>query len=818
MRILIVKLSSLGDVVHTMPAVQDIRRAFPNAQIDWVVERGFAPLVRRCEGVGRVIECNLRRWRKSPLAAQTWAEWRAFKKELQAESYDAVIDLQGLAKSALVAWLARLAPGGQRYAMANQTEGSGYEAPTRWVADVALALPPHIHAVQRGRLLCAMALNYDLPDTESHGLLATSTRVQEATENAASKQNSTDNPANLPCVALVHGTSRADKQWPLDHWVALGARLQAAGYALALLHGTADEQQRSEALAAQLPGAVVWPRLGLDALTDALASCAGVIGVDSGLSHIAVALDLPHVQLYNFDTAWRTGPQSRSRQCSVFAHPAPSVDAVWQAWLGVNQVPVSSFPRRRESSPVEPLDSRLRGNDGNCGNGNWNLTPIKFLYACLMWLLQPLVRRKLRQRGAQEPGYLVAVEERFGHFEEAPCPPDGNTVWVHAVSLGETRAAAVLVARLRAQLPAMRLLLTHGTATGRAEGAALLKAGDIQAWQPWDTPAAVQRFLTHFKPHIGILMETEVWPNLAAGCAQRGVPLVLANARLSDKSLRQAQRLAWLSRPAYRSLAAVWAQTPADAARLSALGAKVQGVFGNLKFDATPNAGQLAQGRAGRQRSDKPVVMFASSREGEETQLLQLLAAIANSEKASTSLAIASPSSSVQWLIVPRHPQRFDAVAALIVQHGFTVSRRSTWGESAPASNDNAAATIWLGDSLGEMALYYGLSDAALLGGSFEPLGGQNLIEAAACACPVFMGPHTFNFREASELAEAAGAAVRHDAMAESVAAVTALVLDPTRQTSMSQAASGFAQAHRGATDKTVAAVLRLLQQRVNAL
>ena len=318
MKVLIVKLSSLGDVVHAMPAVQDIRRALPDAQIDWVVERGFAPLVRRCAGVHRVIECELRRWRKAPLSAQTRREWRAFKTELQREAYDAVIDLQGLTKSALVAWLARLAPGGQRYALANQTDGSGYEAPTRWVADVALRVEPHSHAVQRGRELCARALGYAVPAQESFGLQAQATSA-----------------SGRPCVALVHGTSRADKQWPHEHWLELARRLDAAGFDVALPHGTPAEQQRSEAMARAMAHAVVWPRLGLDALTDALAGCTGVIGVDSGLSHIAVALDLPHVQLYNFDTAWRTGPQNRRRQRSVFAHPAPTVDAVWQAWLAV---------------------------------------------------------------------------------------------------------------------------------------------------------------------------------------------------------------------------------------------------------------------------------------------------------------------------------------------------------------------------------------------------------------------------------------------------------------------------------------------------
>ena len=327
LKILIVKLSSLGDVVHAMPAVQDIRRALPQAQIDWVVEKGFAPLVQRCEGVRRVIPCELRRWRKAPFAATTRAQWRAFKAELQAETYDAVIDLQGLSKSALVAWLARLTPGGQRYALANRTEGSGYEALTRWVADVAVRIEAHVHAVQRSRLLCARALAYELSTDEIYGL-----RPQYAHERVAVGMI-----AVRPVVALVHGTSRADKQWPVGHWVALAQRLDAEGYDVALLHGTDEEERRSHGMAQQMPNAVIWPRLALDALTDALAGSAGVIGVDSGLSHIAVALDLPHVQLYNFDTAWRTGPMNRARQRSVYAQPVPAVDAVWTTWRDVTE-------------------------------------------------------------------------------------------------------------------------------------------------------------------------------------------------------------------------------------------------------------------------------------------------------------------------------------------------------------------------------------------------------------------------------------------------------------------------------------------------
>lgn len=330
MKILIVKLSSLGDVVHAMPAVQDIRRALPQAQIDWVVEKSFAPLVQRCAGVHRVISCELRRWRKAPFAATTRTEWKAFKTELQAEAYDAVIDLQGLSKSALVAWLARLAPAGRRYALANQTEGSGYEAPTRWVAHQAIRMVPHIHALQRSRELCARALGYALPAHETFGL-----QPHQEFSAIAPERIALGVLTARPCVALVHGTSRVDKQWPQAHWLELARRLDETGFDVALLHGTDEEQRRSEAMAREMPHAVVWPRLALDALTDALAGCVGVIGVDSGLSHIAVALDLLHVQIYNFDTAWRTGPVGRSRQCSVYAQPTPAVDAVWLAWQQV---------------------------------------------------------------------------------------------------------------------------------------------------------------------------------------------------------------------------------------------------------------------------------------------------------------------------------------------------------------------------------------------------------------------------------------------------------------------------------------------------
>ena len=439
---------------------------------------------------------------------------------------------------------------------------------------------------------------------------------------------------------------------------------------------------------------------------------------------------------------------------------------------------------------------------------------IRKLYSLLMWAAQPFLRRKLIRRGQAEPGYLEAVDERFGFYTQAP-EVRSELVWVHAVSLGETRTAGILLKALRERLPALRILLTHGTATGRVEGVSLLREGDVQVWQPWDSEAAVARFFAHFQPRLGILLETEVWPNSVACAQARGVPLALVNARLSDKSLQQALRMAPLSRPAYAALAAVYAQTQDDARRLRSLGATVQHVFGNLKFDAAPDAAQYAQGKQWRLALARPVLMLASSREGEEESFLEKISAPALSAQAQDATKTVADADSAetsvvavfQILIVPRHPQRFDEVGALVEKRGLSVSRRSNWNGGPPA-----AADVWLGDSLGEMALYYAMSDVALLGGSFAPLGGQNLIEAAACGCPVVMGPHTFNFAEVAELAEAAGAARRVLDMADAVRIAKALMTRPTAQHAAAAASRQFAAQYRGATANTAQALALLLK------
>ncbi len=328
MRVLIVKLSSLGDVLHAMPVVHDIRRAHPGAQVDWVVEPAFAPLLRRVDGIGAVIECPLRRWTRAWWQPAVWAEWRAFRTRLRQTRYDAVLDLQGLTKSVLIARLAH----GPSHGLANRTEGSSFEAPARWWVDHAIAVEPRIHALDRSRVLVAKALEHHADGPPNFGVGPPGV----APTDAASAPG-----GGAPTLVFVHGSSRDDKLWPEAAWVALGRRALAQGWRIALPHAGAVELERAQRIVAALgDAATVWPALPLDALVDRLGATHGVVGVDSGLSHIAVALDLPHVQLYNFPTAWRTGPQAahgHRHQVSVEAQPTPSVDAVWAAWVQVRE-------------------------------------------------------------------------------------------------------------------------------------------------------------------------------------------------------------------------------------------------------------------------------------------------------------------------------------------------------------------------------------------------------------------------------------------------------------------------------------------------
>lgn len=398
------------------------------------------------------------------------------------------------------------------------------------------------------------------------------------------------------------------------------------------------------------------------------------------------------------------------------------------------------------------------------------------LYTALLRIALPLILLRLWWRGRREPRYREAVSERFGRYR---VPAGDDLVWIHAVSVGEARAAAPLVRALAGHA----ILVTCTTAAGREMLEQLYGDSISAAYLPYDYPGAVERFLAHFRPRLAILMETEVWPNLLAACQRRQVPVVLANARMSARSAHGYARWSALTRPAFASLAAVCAQSAADAERLRSLGAARVEVTGNLKFDVHPDASQVAAGQAWRARLRRPVVLLASTREGEEKLLL----------------AEALPPG-VLLLVVPRHPQRFDEVAAL------ADSRRTR--QALPSAEER----VHLGDTMGEMAFYYGACDVAVIGGAFAPLGGQNLIEALACGAPAVLGPHMFNFAEASRLAVEAGAAIEQPDARSAMRAAFALLADQERRQKMSSAGRKLCEAHRGATAYHLAVINRLLK------
>jgi 3-deoxy-D-manno-octulosonic-acid transferase len=410
----------------------------------------------------------------------------------------------------------------------------------------------------------------------------------------------------------------------------------------------------------------------------------------------------------------------------------------------------------------------------------------RFAYSLLLYLITPLIWLRLLWRGRKQPEYLQNLGERYGFYGQAAAP---RLIWVHAVSVGETRAAQPLIDGLLTRWPDHRILLTGMTPTGRAAGREVYGERVIQAYLPYDYPGAVSRFFRHFRPAFGVLMETEIWPNLLRGARQAGVPVVLANARLSVRSAKGYGRFRGLVGPAFASLSGVAAQTAGDAERLAGLGAPAVEVCGNLKFDVRPPADKIALGRQWRQViGGRPVWLAASTREGEEVLVLEAW------------LRVAIPGALL--VLVPRHPQRFDEVAALLQQQGVRAVRRSL-------AMPDSATEVWLGDSMGEMAAYFCLADLAFVGGSLLPLGGQNLIEAAACGCPVLVGPHTFNFLQATDDAIAAGAARRVENAEELGAGVDALLRDAGRLAAMRAAAGEFARAHQGAAERMLGLIER---------
>jgi 3-deoxy-D-manno-octulosonic-acid transferase len=365
------------------------------------------------------------------------------------------------------------------------------------------------------------------------------------------------------------------------------------------------------------------------------------------------------------------------------------------------------------------------------------------------------------------------------------------TIWLHAVSVGETRAAQPLVAALRERYPGYRILFTHMTPTGRATSEALFGDSVDHIYLPYDTPWAVRHFLRHYRPRFGLIMETELWPNLIAACRRESVPLRLVNARLSQRSAGRYAKFPALTREALRGLVAIGAQSADDAARLEALGARNITVTGNIKFDIEAPDEQLCLGRELRLRyGSRPVWLAASTREGEEVLILDAWKRVGAGDAA-------------LLIIVPRHPQRFDEVSRLAAERGFVVQRRSEDAPVAPATQ------VLIGDSMGEMFAYYASADVAFIGGSLLDFGSQNLIEAAACGTPVLIGPSTRNFAEVAREAIACGAALTIGDADDLVKQVNTLLADADRRRRMGEAGSAFAERHRGATARTLELISR---------
>jgi 3-deoxy-D-manno-octulosonic-acid transferase len=420
-------------------------------------------------------------------------------------------------------------------------------------------------------------------------------------------------------------------------------------------------------------------------------------------------------------------------------------------------------------------------------------TVLRFIYSALLWLLLPYVLFRLLWRARKQPEYRHHIGERFGYYSVQSNKP---VIWLHAVSVGETRATMSLVAQLRAEFPNHQLLLTHTTPTGRSASQQLFGDSVKRVYFPYDYPFAINGFLRHFRPRLGILMETEIWFNLIHACHTRSMPLVLLNARMSEKSTAGYKRFSQLTRNALGELSVIAAQTRDDAARLTMLGGKDVSVMGNLKFDIEPPAAMLELGKHLREQfgATRKVLLAASTREGEEVLILDVIEQIRVS--------------GLLLVIVPRHPQRFSDVGNLLEKRGIPFQRRS----EERAVTDSVQ--VVLGDSMGEMFAYYAASDIAFIGGSLLPFGGQNLIEACAVGTPVLVGPHTYNFAEVTQLAVEAGAALQVRDNLGLIEPIQNLLESPDALSDMRRQCDGFVRSNRGATDRSVLIIKTILDSR----
>ncbi len=444
-------------------------------------------------------------------------------------------------------------------------------------------------------------------------------------------------------------------------------------------------------------------------------------------------------------------------------------------------------------------------NSGNVSSRSFLLPTVYWIYQLGWHLALPFVYIRLWWRGRKELGYRLHLLERIGFYSRRF--HGDRPVWIHAVSVGETRAAIPLVEKLLAQ--GHSILLTHMTPTGRKTGAEIFKAAIengklIQAYLPYDFCWPVSYFYRYFNPKVGMLMETEAWPTLVFSAKKNKLPLFLINGRLSNRSFRRIKKFGELGSNLFQSFYQILAQTDSDQERYQQLGVSNIVVTGNLKFDVALSKELIEQGLKCKKEvlGVRSVVTAASTREGEEELILQAWAKI---DKTNHPLLV----------IIPRHPQRFEDVAKLIASHGYQFQQRSqiSFGRASFDGVD-----VLIGDSMGEMPLYYALSDLVVMGGSLLPLGGQNLIEPCSVGCPVILGQHTFNFLEASQDALSMGAAWRlqtsdtNEVLSNELAQLlNELLSDHASVKLASTAASAFAKKYQGATERTIQEISKVL-------
>lgn len=423
-----------------------------------------------------------------------------------------------------------------------------------------------------------------------------------------------------------------------------------------------------------------------------------------------------------------------------------------------------------------------------------------WLYECLWYLALPVALIRLYWKGRRLPGYRQHVAERFGFYS---CKKTSNLIWVHAVSVGETRAAAPLVEALIAS--GKTILLTHMTPTGRATGQQIfeqhLKSGCLQqVYLPYDVSWAVNAFYRYFSPKIGLIMETEVWPTLVLSAKRHKVPTILVNARLSNRSAKRAASFGVIATYIYQSFTKILAQTSLDAKRYQSLHLNNVLVTGNLKFDVAANSSQVNEALRLRKELNvgMQIVCAASTREGEEELIVAAWQKLKQDH---------SDLKNICLLIVPRHPQRFDDVYVSLTKSFPQVARRSLLGTNTDLATAINQQGILLGDSMGEMSFYYALSDFVVMGGSLQPLGGQNFIEACALGRPIILGPHTFNFQQASMDVIDAEAGLRVDGVDGLSQAMGLLFANHELKELMGTNALDFANQHTGATQKILTVV-----------